>query len=188
MTKPRDIDLMQLADGELDAASAARVESSLDDRAREKLGALRDLGTVVRGHLELRADEADARLARMWGEIDKQISPAAKVPAKKKAGAWERFTSWIDSHRGHVMTGLVSAGAVAAIMWWVRPGGSTTVYVPEGGGSGTQPASLKRQAPQVESLDTPEGSSGNVFTIEGDGDDDGSTTVILVTPDDVEGT
>ena len=181
--KPRDIDLMQHADGELPLEGA-----TLDADARAKLGALRDLGDAVRGHLELRADEAAPRLARMWDEIDKQISlPADAAPAKKKVakpGVWKRFAAWLDDHRGHVLTGLVSAGAVAAIMLWLRPGGET-VFMPENNGGSTS-ASFKRQAPQVESLDTPDGTP-SVFTIEGEGDEGGST-VIMVTPDDVEGT
>jgi hypothetical protein len=196
VTKPRDIDLMQLADGELDRAQAARLEAGLpgDDGARAKLDAIRDLGEVVRGHLELRADEADPKLARMWGEIDKRIaldaapSTRAKAPAKTpgKRGVWGSIAAWLDDHRGHVLTGLVSAGAVAAIMLWLRPaGGDRTVFVPGGSGDGVQPVVLKHQAAQIETLDTPQGSTGNVFTIE---DDDGSTAVILVTPNDVEGT
>lgn len=192
MTKLRDVDLMQLADGELDPVAAARVEAQLDDAGRTKLAALRELGEAVRGHLELRADEADGRLARMWDEIDKQLAPRAAPPVRARAprpGVWSRFSGWLDAHRGHVLTGLVSAGAVAALMWWMRPAGtSTTMYVPEGGGGPIKPVSLQRQAPQVESLDTPEDSTANVFTIQSDNDDEGATTVILVTPDDVEGT
>ena len=118
--KPRDIDLMQHADGELPLEG-----TQLDAEARAKLGALRDLGEAVRGHLELRADEASPRLARMWEEIDKQLSFPADVKEKKvaKPGLWKRFATWLDDHRGHVLTGLVSAGAVAAIMLWLRPGG-----------------------------------------------------------------
>jgi hypothetical protein len=178
--KPRDIDLMQHADGELPLEG-----TTLDADARAKLGALRDLGEAVRGHLELRADEAAPRLARMWEEIDKQLSfPAERVKAPARPGLWKRFATWLDDHRAHVLTGLVSAGAVAAIMLWLRPGGET-VFMPENNG-GSTPASFKRQAPQVESLDTPEGTP-SVFTIEGEGDEGGST-VIMVTPDDVEGT
>jgi hypothetical protein len=175
--KPRDIDLMQHADGELDLGPDLQDDAA----ARDKLGALRDLGEAVRGHLELKADEVEQRkaFARMWSEIDKQIAPKPAPP-----GLWKRFGAWIEDHRGHVLTGLVSAGAVAAIMLWLRPG-SQTVFMPENNGSAA-PASFKRQAPQVESLDTPDG-TGNVFTIEGEGDE-GATTVIMVTPDDVEGT
>jgi hypothetical protein len=166
---------MQHADGELDLGP------DLDGAARAKLDALRDLGEAVRGHLELKADDVERRdaFASMWTAIDKQIAPKPAPP-----GLWKRFGAWIEDHRGHVLTGLVSAGAVAAIMLWLRPGGET-VFMPENNGS-TGPASFKRQAPQVESLDTPDG-TGNVFTIEGEGDE-GATTVIMVTPDDVEGT
>ena len=188
MTRPTDLELMQLADDELDGAAAERARAAVerDARARGVVGGVRVVGDAVRSHLELAADDADPRLARLWDRVERQIG--APAPAPKRAGVWARFTGWLDDRRGYVLTGLVSAGAVAALMLWLRPGGSaTTIYTPEGTIDGTVPASLKRQAPQVESLDTPEGSTGSVFTIQGEGDE-GTTTVIMVTPDDVEGT
>ncbi len=152
---------------------------------------MRELGELVRGHLELRADEVEDRLGAMWAEVDKQLelvaTPAIAVPAAPaRPGAWARLTAWLSAHRTHVATGLVSAGAVAAIMTLVTPAGqdrviTRTVNI-------TPPAPpiipvvLKREAPQVESLDTP-GGTGTVFTFE---DDEGGTAIILVTPNDVE--
>jgi len=190
VTRPTDLELMQLADDELDGDAASRVTAAVerDARARGVVGGVREVGDAVRSHLELAADDADPRLARLWDRVERQIGAPAPVKKAAKKSVWARFTGWLDDHRGHVLTGLLSAGAVAALMLWLRPGGSaTTIYTPEGTIDGTVPASLKRQAPRVESLDTPEGTSGTVFTIQGDGDE-GTTTVIMVTPDDVEGT
>ncbi|MCE9576521.1 MAG: hypothetical protein K8W52_25450 [Deltaproteobacteria bacterium] len=196
MTRLRDHDLMQLADDELDAASAAEVERALalpeNAAARDRLEGVRELGELVRGHLELRADEVEDRLGAMWAEVDKQLDlVAAPVPAARpvpvRPGAWARLTAWFSAHRTHVATGLVSAGAVAALMLLVTPGGKDRVITRTVNVSPpippTIPVVLKREAPQVESLDTP-GGTGTVFTFE---DDEGGTAVILVTPNDVEG-
>src|SRR5690349_2902135 len=125
----KDSDVMLLADDELDPAEAAQVEAAMGAEQRAKLVAVRDLGEAVRGHLELSADAAAPRLARMWDELDKRISidaaeaAPAKVPAKAAPAPsfWSRFGQWLDQHRSHVMTGVLSAGAVAAIAFLVRP-------------------------------------------------------------------
>lgn len=186
---------MQLADDELDAAGAAEVERQLalpeNSTARDRLAGVRELGELVRGHLELRADEVEDRLAAMWTEVDKQLdlrpAPVAR-PVAARPGVWARMSAWLSAHRAHVATGLVSAGAVAALMTLVTPGGKDRVITRTVNVSPpippTMPVVLKREAPQVESLDTP-GGTGTVFTFE---DDDGGTAVILVTPNDVEGT
>jgi hypothetical protein len=203
VTPPRDSDLMQLADGELDPAAAAAARAAMGTTERAKVAALRDLGEAVRGHLELRADEASPRLARMWDEIDKRITIAerekAAAPAATPAvapsapGFWSRVGRWLDDHRSHVFTGVLSAGAVAALALFLQPapGATRTVYVasptPEVGTPPTAPAAptlVRSTPPVVESLDVA-GGTGTVFTIE---DEDGGTAVIWVTPDDtVEG-
>jgi len=172
-----DVELMEHADGELeDAEVAARIEREPD--ARAKVEAVRQIGELVRGHLELSADAVhDAKFAAMWRRIDEHI----EVPA---TGVWSRVTAWFDRHRGHVITGAVSAGAVAALALVLRPG------APDGGTRGTgygavdvRPVAM-RSAPEIDSLDTPGGSS-TVINLD---DEDGHTTVIWVTPaDTVEG-
>jgi hypothetical protein len=172
-----DLELMEHADGELDDGElAARIEREPD--ARAKVEAIHQLGELVRGHLELSADAVhDAKFAAMWRRIDDQI----EVPA---AGLWSRVAAWFDRHRGHVITGAVSAGAVAALALILRPG------APDGGSRGlgygavdVRPVSM-RSAPEIVSLDTPGGSS-TVINLD---DEDGHTTVIWVTPaDTVEG-
>lgn len=191
--KAHDIDLMQHADGELE----------LDDRLRDpdslgKVEAIGELGELVRGHLELATDAVPAkRFDALWREIDKAIArdavpasaAAATEPANapaERAGVWRRVTRWFEHYRGHVITGMVSAGAVAALALVLRGPGV------RGGASGqaspppieTTPAAYRPT--EIESLDTP-GGTGTVFHLKDD-DDSGSTTVIWVTPEDtVEG-
>ena len=175
-----DLELMEHADGELeDAELAARLEREPD--ARGKVAAVRQLGELVRGHLELSADAVhDAKFAAMWRRIDDRIE-GGRAPS---VGVWGRVTAWFDRHRGHVITGTVSAGAVAALALVLRPG------APDGGTRGigygavdVRPVAM-RAAPEIDSLDTPGGSS----TVINMDDEDGHTTVIWVTPaDTVEG-
>lgn len=195
----RDSDLMQLADGELDPATAADLEAGLAPDGRAKLAALRDLREAVRGHLELRADEAEPRLVGMWAEIDKRLSldappvrqPAGRTREAKPQGLWARFARWVDDHRSHVLTGVLSAGAVAALALVLRPQDrlvEKVVQVPVAVAPTQAPGKPQVQVvstpPAVESLDVA-GGTGTVWTIE---DDDGKTAVIWVTPDDtVEG-
>ena len=174
-----DIELMQYADGELSARAAGAVAARLEDDpdARAKLESLGQMHEVLEGHFELAADAIpEHKFAAMWREVDKAITEQAP------RSFWGKITAWLDEHRGHVVTGALSAGAVAAIALIMRPGddaesprSSSAIEV--------LPASM-RSAPVVESLDTPDG-TGTVMNFE---DEDGHTTVIWVTPaDTVEG-
>jgi hypothetical protein len=98
------------------------------------------------------------------------------------SGMWARITTWFDRYRGHVLTGAVTAGAVAALALVLRAGGGP-IDLRSRGAIDVQPAAL-RSPPEIESLDTP-GGSGTIINIE---DEDGHTAVIWVTPEDtVEG-
>jgi hypothetical protein len=181
-----DLELMEHADGETDgeladAELAARVER--DPQARAKVESLKQVGELVRGHLELSADAVpDAKFAAMWRRVDEQI-------VAPTTGLWSRVTGWFDRYRGHVITGAVSAGAVAALALILRPS------TPDGGALGpggaaidVRPVALRavgmRATPEIDSHDTPGGSS-TVINLD---DEDGHTTVIWVTPaDTVEG-
>ncbi|MEO8705112.1 MAG: hypothetical protein ABI867_33975 [Kofleriaceae bacterium] len=180
MAKPSDIELMQHADGELDERGSAQVRTQIEREAdsRTKVESLGQMTELVRGHLEMSADDVpDRRFEAMWREVGHAID------AEAPTGLWARVTSWLDRHRGHLLTGAVSAGAVAAIALMLRPGDPETVVVNTGGGIDVQPAAL-RLAPVIEDLETP-GGNGTVLNIE---DDDGHMTVIVVTPaDTVEG-
>ncbi len=175
-----DIVLMQHADAELDEREQTDVRAQIEreTEARTKLESLGEMTELVRGHLELAADAvADRRVTAMWREIGKTIDADAPV------GLWARFTAWLERHRGHVVTGAVSAGAVAAIALIVRPGDPDTSAMKQSGAIDVQPAAL-RSPPAIESLDTPDG-TGTVINIE---DEDGHAAVIWVTPaDTVEG-
>ena len=181
MSKPStakaDLELMEHADGETeDAGIAARLERDPD--ARAKLESIQEIGELVRGHLELSADAAhDAKFAAMWRRIDDQI----EAPV---AGLWSRAMRWFDRYRGHVITGAVSAGAVAALALILRPG------TPDAGMPGRTGAAIDvrpvalRATPEIDSLDTPGGTS-TVINLD---DEDGHMAVIWVTPaDTVEG-
>lgn len=169
MTRPpstaSDLEVMEHADGEFDDAElSARIERDAD--ARVRLEAIQEIGELVRGHLELSADAVhDARFAAMWRRIDERIAPAT--------GLWARISGWFDRHVGHVITGVVSAGAVAALALVLRPGsdGAHSIEV--------RPVA-QRTAPEIDSLDTPGGST----TVISLNDDDGNAAVIWVTTDD----
>lgn len=196
MSKPQhDADLMAFADGEVDERTSRELEDALarDTTSRAKVDAVGELGDLVRGHLELSADSVPSkRFDALWLEIDKGIERAsATEPAKaaarvEDAGALRKIGRWFDRYRGHILTGAVSAGAVAALALLLRnptsdmPGGTTA-----NGSNTLEPTMVNNHEPaEIESLDTPDG-TGTVFNLD---DEDGSTTVIWVTPDDtVEG-
>jgi hypothetical protein len=166
-----DLELMEFADGETtDPRVAARADREPD--ARAKIAAVRELGELVRGHVELAADAVpDARFAAMWRRIDDQLD----APRGPRA----RFSAWLDRYRGHVLTGVASAGVVAALAIVLRPSlhGSAASAVD------VLPVAL-RAAPEIDGLDTPGGST-TVFDL---ADEDGHTAVIWVSPaDTVEG-
>jgi len=183
--KSHDAELMQHADGELerdDVLGAPDAEAKV-----EALGELREL---VRGSLERHAELVPARrFDAMWREIDKAIEKTAVpvVPKDEPTRAghvraktfWKRLSRWFDQYRGHVITSVVSAGAVAALALFLRgQNGPTQNH----GTISVQPAAYRPT--EIESLDTP-GGTPTVFNLK---DEDGSTTVIWVTPEDtVEG-
>lgn len=179
-----DIELMQHADGELGERDVQAVEERManDPAARTTFEALAQLDELVRGHLELAADNvSERRFDAMWKEIDGATAAPVAAP-----GVWARIAGWLDRYRGHLITGAVSAGAVAALALILRPGSGghdegSTAFRP--GAIDVRPAAM-RTAPEIESLDTPDG-EGTVLNLE---DEDGHTTVIWVTPEDtVEG-
>ena len=197
MKAPLDSDLMAFADGELDELESRELEARLgrDATLRGKVDGVAEIGEVVRGHLELSADAVpQKKFDALWREIDKGIDRArASEPAKaapvEDGGVLHRVGRWFDRYRGHVLTGAVSAGAVAALALLLRNPGAPdgtggvadgSARTPNGGG----PTLVNYQPTEIEALDTPDG-TGTVFNLE---DEDGSTTVIWVTPEDtVEG-
>jgi anti-sigma factor RsiW len=170
---PSDLEIMAHADGEPDLQGDAELAARLDadPDARGKLEAIHQLGELVRGHLELSADAVhDAKFAAMWRRIDGQlVAPATSL--------WSRVAAWFDRYRGHVITGAVSAGAVAALALVLRPGaGDVAAHAIE-----VRPVA-QRAAPEIDSLDTPGGSSTVISLL----DDDSNAAVIWVTPQDTD--
>ena len=181
----KDSELMQLADGELD-------DQELPAEERAKVEAIGELGELVRGQAEMAADAVpQKRFDAMWREIDKSISNKTKTdtasqPVAAPAGFWRRLGRWFDQYRGHLITGAVSAGAVAALALVLRGPGGGGGDQPQAGSHAGNPnlGPAVYRPTEIESLDTP-GGTGTVFDLK---DEDGSTTVIWVTPNDtVEG-
>jgi hypothetical protein len=167
VSEPDDIELMQHADGER--------ELDVDDPAAlAKLEALRHTKELVRGHLELAADEvADAKFAAMWGAIAKTLDPTpAETPQR---GLGKRIFGWFERYRGHIFTGVVSAGAVAALALVFRPAGDSIVT----NGNPLDVRPVVYRPTEIESIDTPAGNSA-ILT-----DETGTTTLIWVTPEDI---
>ena len=171
-----DVELMQHADGELPGGLPAQVAD--DPEAPRKLEALGELRELVRGHLELTTDETDDRkFQELWRRIDRAVD------AEAPRSVWGRISSWLERHRGHLITGAVSAGAVAALALVLRPDPGTGGESMDHGVIDVRPVSM-RSPPAIEALDTPDG-TGTVLNYE---DEDGHTAVIWVTPaDTVEG-
>lgn len=187
-----DVDLMMHVDGELEAAEESAVAARMDEPAtRGKAAAVRELGELVRGHVELATDEAEPKLAAMWTQLAKRLeneSSAARsstaVPVAGQGGVWGGITRWFERYRSYVLTSAVSAGAVAALALLLRPATPDEIRLGNGkAGTGPVAPTFVSAPPEIESLDVPNG-TGTVLTME---DEDGGTAIVWVTPDDVEG-
>jgi anti-sigma factor RsiW len=212
--RPTDMDLMMYADGELDGDAARAVAAWLgqDADARAVVESLRQVGEAVRTYVEIETDAAEVEVpafAQLWDRIERRVhanghaEPArpepVKAPAPRKAprrepqraGMWASIRRWFEDHRGHVLSGAVSAGAVAALMLAVGPRERVIEHqttVRSGGVvSGGTPAVLRSEPPEVEELEVYEG-SGTVLTIEPDDEDDSAAAVIWISNDDAENT
>lgn len=189
-----DFDLMAHVDGELESAEESAVASHMDEPdTRAKAAAVRELGELVRGHVELATDEAEPKLSMMWSELAKRLdneSSAARsstaVPVSAQ-GFWRAIGRWFERYRSYVLTSAVSAGAVAALTLVLRPADPEAPNGAVAGrgkaGTGAMAPTFVSAPPEIESLDVPNG-SGTVLTME---DEDGGTAIVWVTPDDVEG-
>lgn len=201
MTRPDDIDLMQYLDGELEGAESAEVEAALGGSADGQAVArsLDQVSEVVRTHLELAADDADPRLERMWERVERRIhangaagedeAPAVPASAKASGGIFAAIRDWFEERRGYVLTGAVTAAAVAVLVLVLRPpteriverpGAERIVKVPVVQKNPIVP--VKSEPAAVEELSVNEG-TGYILTIPGD-DGDNDTTVIWIDPDE----
>ena len=84
MSAQDDVELMQAVDGERPAGELdARLDRDPDGRAKAE--AIGQLGEVVRGHLELAADEVPAsRFDQMWRSVAK--TAARLLPSEASKG------------------------------------------------------------------------------------------------------
>lgn len=204
---PTDLELMLFADGELPPdearAVAAWIAGHPDDRA--KVEAVRQVGEAVRTWVELETDAAEPRMEGAWSAIARSLhangrsvpeeiedpppTRRQKTLVRPESGVWAKIRGWFGEHRGHVITGVVSAGAVAALMFFLGPQGRVTERTTvRGGGIGAgTPAALEGQPPEVEDMEVFEG-SGTILTIEPEGDDDSGAAVIWISNDEEENT
>src|SRR5262245_46835830 len=111
-----DSQLMLLADGELDPAEASAVERDAGAPGASKVAGIREVGVLVRGQLELATDDAEPRLSRLWDQVERRLDldslPAPAPTRRSSEGLWGRLMGWVGEHRGHFVTGAVSALAV----------------------------------------------------------------------------
>jgi hypothetical protein len=210
--RPTDLELMMLADGELPAERAREVQAAIaaEPLLKARLDGIGALGDGVREHLARETERAEADLpefADLWAGIERGIQgeapavapEAPAVPAHRPratavadAGAWAAIRGWLEGARGHVLTGLVSAGAVAGLMLWLRPlrivepaapvREPVPVVATMVAGSPCGDPAAAPAPPEVESFEVYEG-SGAVFTLPGDGEDDSAATVIWISKD-----
>ncbi len=190
-----DLDLMLLVDGELPAADSAalRVALAADEEGRRKIEALGQVGEVLRTHIELRCDEAEPRLDRLWHRIERTLAadaaPAAST-ATPRPGIWPAARAWLERYRGHIATGAVAAAAAALLVVALRPAagrGELAMNTPPAQAVPQQVMISAPTPPEVEELEVPSG-SGAVLTIPSDREGEADTAVIWVTPaDSMEG-
>jgi anti-sigma factor RsiW len=190
MTQPRptDLELMQFADGELDASRARQVEQWLDGSAdgRAVLATFEELGRLVREHASESAQQAgadgiaDAVMARL--EADEP--PGGRVIPLHAERSQAGFI-------GYALGGLVLAAAAALVVWQVAghplaPAASNTPSaVP------SRPELALALAPVTDPEDREPGVSvdaiefgahaGTIFYVP---NDTGTTTVVWLTDDD----
>jgi anti-sigma factor RsiW len=191
-SEPRgfDIDLMMHVDGELESAEESAVAARMDEPAtRGKAAAVRELGELVRGHVELATDEAEPKLSAMWTQLAKRFDNESSAAMSSTAmpvseqGVWSAIGRWFERYRSYVLTSALSAGAVAALALLLRPATPDDLSAGNGkAGTGPLTPTFVSSPPEIESLDVPNG-TGTVLTME---DDDGGTAIVWVTPDDVE--
>jgi anti-sigma factor RsiW len=203
---PTDLELMLYADGELPPEEARQVAAWIaahpDDR--NKVEAVRQVGEAVRTWVELETDAAEPRMDAAWSAIARKlhsngraaVDEASEPPPTRRQktlprpepGLWATIRGWFGEHRGHMVTGVVTAGAVAALMFFVGPRERITERTTvRGGGVVGTPAALESQPPEVEDMEVYEG-SGTILTIEPEGDDDSGAAVIWISNEEEENT
>lgn len=191
----RDLEVMLRADGEDGDGSELTVAE------RAKLEGVLELGEVIKTYLELETDKVEPKLDALWSAIERDLavpasvaqassSPARAAAAAPAPGLWARVVGWFDEHRGHFLTGAMSAGAVAALFLVLRPPTERIIERQVAApvrATEVAPVTMRSTAPEIETLEVLEG-TGTVFSIP-DEDGEGGTAVIWISPDEttVEG-
>jgi anti-sigma factor RsiW len=107
MGKTEDAQLQRYFDGALDEHERRAAEAALTDEDRERLAALGEMQSLVRGGLEAEAAQVD-----LWPAIEARLE---KAEAKQRA-----VRRWRMGARG--MAGLsVAAAALGAFLFLVHP-------------------------------------------------------------------
>lgn len=178
-----DETLMRYLDGELDRDEARHVERALavTPELQAKASALGQLHDVLGARFQHAQEEAEPRLDALWDKIRGGLQEAA-APVPRRPSLRETVRDWFESYRSHVVTGALAAAAGALIATFAagRNQGVVERYVD------LPPASsvLLAAAPaEVESLDVEDGNA-TILQIPGDREDDPSTTVVWITPND----
>jgi hypothetical protein len=199
-TKPSDLDIMLYRDGELDADEARRVQAYLEESpaARDKETGLAELSELVRGALELDADDAQPRLDGLWEGIDRaihangkgapaEVSASVAKPSQAEPGVWQRLRDWFNGWQGHVFSGAVAAAAVALVMWASRPERiveKSTTVVRDSAPPVAMPVAVgPAEPPEVENLEV-YGGSVLIMTVPGSEDTEETATIIWLEEDE----
>ncbi len=188
-----DLELMRSFDGESTRLSGTEL-SERDPQAASKLEALTELGDGLRLLInsEMRESIKDETFSAMWGQIEQQIAMSAEAvqqvrsaPGEQSRGIVNAIRAWFERYRSQVLTGMASAAAAAALVWFARPP-STEVRLVEKSSPASSTSSeplLVSAAPEVESLEVYDG-SGIILTLPADGDGGAPTSVIWLLPPD----
>ena len=164
------------------------------DRIEDEVPAFAGLWDRIERRIHANGVDAPEATAAAAAEPARPAARAAdrtRAPGRTEAadeGLWASVRRWFEGHRGHFVTGAISAGAVAALMLALGPRDTVVVERPVVGGAGggvtrAIPAALESQPPEVEDLEVHSG-SGTILTIEPEGEDDSAAAVIWISSDD----
>ncbi len=211
-----DMELMEQFDGEC----ADDGDDGGDGIDRPKLTGLAHISELVRGHLEMQAEQVPDFANDVWSKIAARLdgadalrgsvrspiavedrshntiasggAPNAELaPSGSSSQPWQTVSKpgvwgWLAQHRAHFVTGLVSAGVVAAVALWLRPGAgpdATTASIGSKTPTLVVPNAVGTPS-QVDVASRSPGGPGNGGL--GNGSDSAMMPVVFKTPTEVE--
>jgi hypothetical protein len=195
--REKDVDVMRYADGEVSGAESDRLKNYIDGdvQAREVVGGIRELGGLLRTHLEIETDRVEQnKFDRVWADIQRATqapqrasreSAAITNPVPIKHGLRSRWDAWWENFHGHVLTGAATAAAVLLLVIAIRPferevEKTVTVEIPAPPVA-IMPAS---QPPEIENLEIYQG-TGMILTVPGEGGDAPTAVIWLNSNQDI---